>query len=191
MADNTLQFDWISIIKWNLEHVFAKREDVFVAGDNLIYPIEGDPTDRKAPDVYVAFGRPKGYRGSYKLWEESGIFPQVIFEVLSPKNTAMEMTRKRLWYERYGTDEFYVIDPYEPPTAQGWRRVQGKLIPVETNGFVSPLLGVRFEFTDEKLTLVGPDGRPFLTPSEMAAAEKQRADALAAKLRALGIDPDA
>ncbi|MFO0805429.1 MAG: hypothetical protein U0791_20180 [Gemmataceae bacterium] len=46
MADNTLQFTWISILKWNLEHLFAKDPDVFVAGDHLIHPIEGDPLAR-------------------------------------------------------------------------------------------------------------------------------------------------
>ena len=35
MADNTLQFRWIAILKWNLDHLF-------VAGDHLIYPVEGD-----------------------------------------------------------------------------------------------------------------------------------------------------
>src|SRR6188768_3804836 len=86
MADNTLQYEWVSTIKWNLEHLFADRPDVFVAGDNLIYPLSDDVKVRQAPDAYVAFGRPKGYRGSYKVWEEEGIFPQVIFEVWSPSN---------------------------------------------------------------------------------------------------------
>src|SRR3954467_1206344 len=40
----------------------------FVAGDLLSYPVEGDPLIRSAPDVLVVFGRPKGYRGSYKQW---------------------------------------------------------------------------------------------------------------------------
>ena len=36
----------------------------------------------------VVFGRPKGYRGSYRQWEEGGIAPQVVFEILSPGNRA-------------------------------------------------------------------------------------------------------
>ncbi len=67
MADNTLQFQWIVTIKENLESLFRDRTDVFVAGDNLIYPVKGDNTIRLAPDVYVAFGRPKGHRGSYRV----------------------------------------------------------------------------------------------------------------------------
>ena len=52
MAENTVQFDWISLLKWNLDVLFRAREDVFVAGDNFIYPVEGDNKLRLAPDVY-------------------------------------------------------------------------------------------------------------------------------------------
>ena len=102
MADNTLQFEWISTVKWNLEGLFQHNPDVFVAGDLLWYPVEGYPTLRIAPDALVAFGRPKGYRGSYQQWREGGIAPQVVFEVLSPGNRHNEMIRKFRFYERYG-----------------------------------------------------------------------------------------
>ena len=42
MADNTEQFNWIVKIKEGLEAMFADRPDVFVAGDLLWYPVEGD-----------------------------------------------------------------------------------------------------------------------------------------------------
>src|SRR6516164_4681448 len=86
MADNTLKYERIVTIKGNLDILYLDRADVFVAGDMLWYPVEGDPTTRMAPDVMVAFGRPKGYRGSYRQWEEGGIAPQVVFEILSPGN---------------------------------------------------------------------------------------------------------
>ncbi len=86
MSDNTLQFEWIVTIKEGLEAVFRNDPQVFVAGDLLWYPVQGNPKIRTAPDVLVAFGRPKGYRGSYRQWEEGGIAPHVVFEVLSPGN---------------------------------------------------------------------------------------------------------
>jgi Uma2 family endonuclease len=70
MSDNTLQYRWIVTIEGNLELLFADRPDVFVAGDLLWYAVEGQPRVRTAPDALVAFGRPKGYRGSYRQWEE-------------------------------------------------------------------------------------------------------------------------
>src|SRR5437879_2529677 len=94
MSDNTLQFQWIVTIQGNLDAMYAGDPDVFVAGNILWYPVEGEPTTRIGPDILVAFGRPKGYRGSYMQWREAGIAPQVTFEVLSPKNTPVEMDDK-------------------------------------------------------------------------------------------------
>ncbi len=200
-ADNTLQYEWIVTIKGNLDALFAVDPDVFVAGDNLIYPVKGDPTVRQATDVSVAFGRPKGHRGSYKVWEEGGIFPQVIFEVLSPGNRLGEMKRKRQFYRRYGAEEYYVFDP-DDNTLEGWLRQNRRLEEIDdTNGFVSPRLGIRFDTSGGSLAIHYPDGRRFLTFQEVidqAAAAERRAeqarqenDRLRAMLRAAGIDPDA
>ncbi len=93
MAENTLQFKWIVLVKEGIEAVFAQNPTVFVAGDLFLFPIEGDPTIRTAADVLVALGRPKGNRGSYKQWEENGVAPQVVFEILSPGNRAGEIER--------------------------------------------------------------------------------------------------
>ncbi len=60
IGEDTLHFDWIVRIEQNLEGLFRKDSNVFVAGDLLWYPVEGDPTIRTAPDALVAFGRPKG-----------------------------------------------------------------------------------------------------------------------------------
>ena len=75
MADNTKQFRWIVTIKENLELLFADQADVFVAGDLLWYPVEGDNKTRQAPDTLVVFGRPKGDRSSYQQWKENDIPP--------------------------------------------------------------------------------------------------------------------
>src|SRR5262245_26764408 len=84
IADNTKQFEYIVTIKCGLEAQYRDDPNVFVAGDLLWYAVEGGNTIRQAPDVLVAFGRPKGDRGSYRQWEESGVAPQVVFEILSP-----------------------------------------------------------------------------------------------------------
>ena len=189
MAENTLQFEWIVTIKEGLAALFADRADVFVAGDLLWYPVEGNPKIRNAPDSMVAFGRPKGYRGSYKQWEEAGVAPQVVFEVLSPGNRAGEMRRKFEFYERFGVEEYYVYDP-DPNrnTLKGWLREGSRLIEVEAiQGWTSPRLGVRFDLDADTLHLTRPDGQPVLNYLDLfkardaerqkADAERQRADA--------------
>jgi Uma2 family endonuclease len=195
MSDNTVQFDWISIIKWNLEYQFASRPDVFVAGDHLIYPVEGDPQTRQAPDVYVAFGPQKGDRGSYKVWVEGGVFPQVVFEVWSPNNRFGRMEAKRDFYQQYGAEEYYILYPEFPCYAEGWIRTAGVFVSIpEMNGWISPKLGIRFAIQPEALSITGPDGREFRTPSEIAAerdvaerrAEEEHRRAEEERLRAEG-----
>ena len=109
--------------------VFRGRPDVFVAGDHLWYPVEGHPEIRMAPDAYVAFGRPKGDRGSYMQWIEGGIAPQVVFEVLSPKNSAAEMQVKLGFYQRYGVEEYYVYDP-DRGKLRGYLRQGSRLVQI-------------------------------------------------------------
>jgi Uma2 family endonuclease len=175
MAENTLQFQWIVTIKEGLDWIFRDRLDVFVAGDLLWYPFEGEPKIRMAPDALVAFGRPKGYRGSYMQWVEAGIAPQVVFEVLSPGNRYRQMIEKFEFYRVYGVEEYYL---YDPDTFQldGWKRDGGRLVPIaEMNGWVSPRLQVRFDTSQGELRLLGPDGRRFLTFSELAREREQLA----------------
>ncbi|MEA5534615.1 Uma2 family endonuclease [Crocosphaera sp. XPORK-15E] len=186
MADNTLQFRWITMIKANLDWLFANDNNVFVAGDLLWYPVEGDNKKRLAPDVMVVFGRPKGERGSYQQWKEYNIAPQVVFEILSPGNTQTEMSRKLLFYERYGVEEYYIYDPHKNELSGLLRGEEGLEIIETMDGWISPRLGIRFEVTEPELKLYYPDGNSFTTYTQ----EKQRADKLAAKLKELGINPD-
>ena len=168
MSDNTLQFRWIATLHGNLEAQFRDSPNVFVAGDHLIYAVEGDNAIRQAPDVYVAFGPAKGDRGSYKVWEEGGTFPQVIFEVWSPGNRYEKMEKKKDFYEEYGAEEYYIIYPSDRAGVAGWLRQDERLVPVpEMNAFVSPLLGVRFEVDEEDVAVYGPSGRRFLSPAEI------------------------
>jgi Uma2 family endonuclease len=216
MADNTLQFHWIVLIKENLETLFREREDVFVAGDLLWYPEEGQPRICRAPDAMVVFGRPKGYRGSYKQWEEDGLAPQVVFEVRSPANTFKEMAEKLLFYDSYGVEEYYLYDP-EPEKNEltGFLRQGERLHTIdEMNGWSSPRLGIRFDTSGEELRIFAPDGTPFRSHEEIEQERKaeqaarmqaeqeretertarmqaeQRAERLAARLRELGVEPE-
>jgi Uma2 family endonuclease len=193
MADNTKQFRWIVLIKENLELLFADRSDVFVAGDLLWYPVEGHPEIRVAPDAMVVFGRPKGDRGSYRQWEEDNIPPQVVFEILSPGNRVKEMTRKLKFYDRYGVEEYYIYDP-DDNELEGLQRCEGNLELIEEiNHWVSPRLGIQFVLTEETLEIYRPDGEKFLSSLELYQQRQkasQRAERLADKLRALGVDPD-
>ncbi|ACK68138.1 protein of unknown function DUF820 [Rippkaea orientalis PCC 8801] len=186
MADNTEQYEWIVKIKENLEILFVDDPNVFIAGDLLWYPIQSTLVAPVAPDVMVAFGRPKGRRGSYRQWREENIPPQVVFEILSPKNTKAEMKRKLEFYDTYGVEEYYLYNP-KRFRLQGWQRERENLTEIlPINDWISPRLGIRFVVDSSGLEIYHPDGQKFLSSIELdcqfqqakqnAEIERQRAE---------------
>jgi Uma2 family endonuclease len=169
IAENTLQFQWIVTIEGGLDSLYRNDPNVFVAGDLLWYPVEGDNKTRMAPDALVAFGRPKGRRGSYRTWDEGGIVPQVVFEVLSPGNRPGAMAKKFLFYQKYGVEEYYIYNP-DNPHLEAYIRKGDVLEKIdETDGMTSPRAGIRFDMSGEELIIYRPDGKRFLTFLELAA----------------------
>lgn len=91
---------------------------------------------------------------------------------------------------------------------EGWLRDSGGLTPIaQLNGWRSPRLGVTFHLRNGGLELRHPDGHPFAElwevvnerneeraraqqESKRAQREAERAERLAAKLRAMGVDPE-
>lgn len=214
MSDNTEQFRLIVWIKENSELLFANDPNVFVAGDLLWYPVEGNNKLCQAPDVMVVFGRPKGDRGSYQQWNEDNIGPQVVFEILSPGNRPAAMIHKFKFYERYGVEEYYLYDP-QILDLTGWQRVEEELEAIEQiDGWISPRLGVRFGLSETGLEMFGSSGEPFVSFVELAQLrqqaearaqeaeerateaetlleqERSRSQALELRLREMGIDPN-
>jgi len=175
MSDNTVQFRWITTIEYNLEWLYANNPEVFIAGDLLWYPVEGNNKICLAPDIMVVFGRTKSDRGSYQQWNEENIAPQVVFEILSPSNTLSEMNKKQIFYEQYGVEEYYIYDP-DKNDLSGWLRGEKRLEMIENlDNWVSPRLGIKFQLGEEELYLYYPDGQPFSTYNqERQKAEKER-----------------
>ena len=208
MAENTLQYEWIVLIKQGLESVFLNRDDVFIAADLFWYPVEGENTIRLAPDVMVALGRPKGKRGSYQQWKEGNTAPQVVFEILSPSNRPLEMSRKLQFYEQYGVLEYYIYDPenfsFSACVRKDTQSVLVDMCEAEWGNCTSPLLGISFYWDGEtELEIKDPQGKSFLSYQEWLElqsktktleleleTQKRQAEILAQKLRELGINPD-
>ena len=214
MSDNTKQFQLIVTIQGGIDALFKDNENVFVAGDLLWYPVEGDNKTRQAPDIMVVFGRPKGDRGSYQQWLEDNIAPQVVFEIISPGNRMTAMFKLFKFYDNYGVEEYYVYDP-EDNELIGWLGSDGKLNYIESmEGWVSPRLEIRFETASGDLEIYQPDGLKFLSYVELSRQKElvqqqmeltqqqmeqerqekelvqQKADRLSEKLREMGINPE-
>ena len=214
MADNTLQYRWIVTIQGGIDALYQDDPNIFVAGDLLWYPVEGNNKIRVAPDIMVAFNRPKGDRGSYLQWKENNIPPQVVFEILSPGNSLGEMAKKLEFYNYYGVEEYYLYDP-KKNYLTGWFRKNKDLEVIKSiNNWISPRLKIKFVLTQSSLEIYRPDGEKFLSYVELEkqkrlAEEKaslaqqqvieekqktnlaeEKAKRLAEKLKELGINPD-
>ncbi|NEO17714.1 MULTISPECIES: Uma2 family endonuclease [unclassified Moorena] len=208
LADNTLQFELITTIKSGLDLKFKDDPNVFVAGDLLWYPVQGQPKINQAPDVMVVIGRPKGHRRSYKTWVEDNINPQVVFEIASHTNTIKELEEDKLkFYQNHEVEEYYLYDPNRTKL-KGWLRSSEKLEAIpQMLGWVSPRLGITFELVESELVLYYPDGKPFASYLEIVELKEQaielkqqaekaleqersRMQSLLEQLRAKGIDPE-
>ena len=196
MADNTIQYRWIVRLVSNLKRLL-KDQLAFVAGDLLWYPVqvETPPTPAQAPDVMVVMGRPTVDRGSYKQWEEDNIAPQVVFEILSPSNSAREMLIKQAFYGKYGVLEMLF---YDPESYDFWGLIRPSadrdFTPIMAMNFpwTSPTLGIRFELFETGLEVFYPSGDRFKDPEEVIEERdrlQQERDRAFAKLTELGIDP--
>ncbi|AWM41302.1 hypothetical protein GobsT_00730 [Gemmata obscuriglobus] len=222
--DAMLRAEWRMKLVGELRELFAGQR-VFVASELFWYPTEDDLATHRAPDVLIAFDRAPVFRDAYRQWEEDGLAPHVVFELRSPNDTRADMAAKQRFYDRYGVEEYYLLDPHGG-SGIGWVRNEGRFeLVYPLGGYSSPRLGVRFEEDHGELKLFTPDGREFRTreqrvgemqeelrqttlafesereralnalrwlSEERGRAEEARAarDALAAKLRELGIDPD-
>ena len=83
------------------------------------------------------------------------------------------MGQKLLFYQRYGVQEYYIYDP-DDIELSGFVRNEDWLEPIaEMNGWVSSLLDIRFELTENTLEIYPPDGGRFLTPVEMDQLREQ------------------
>ena len=186
MADNTKQFRWILAVQQNIDWLYANDPQVFVAGDLLWYPVEGQTQITAAPDTMVVFGRPKGDRGSYKQWEEGNIAPQVVFEILSPSNKPLDMAKKLVFYDRYRVEEYYIYNP-ENDNLEIWIRNDGSLDRIlENHNWISPRLGIRFDVSANELQIYRPDGTKFYSYIEINTKleqESQRAEQASQQLK--------
>jgi Uma2 family endonuclease len=206
ISDDTEQFRLIVLIKENLELLFADNPNVFIAGNLLWYPVEGKNNIYQPPDVMVVFGRSKRYRSFYQQWNEDDIGPQVVFEIWDGNRIGLIIEKFR-FYRNYGVEEYYLYDP-QTLELTGWQRVEEQLEEIEQmDGWVSPRLGVRFQLSETELQIFGPSGTPFMSFVELdrlrqqaevraqqaetlLEQERSRSQALEARLREMGIDPD-
>jgi Uma2 family endonuclease len=193
MAETDVHRDQMVYLIEALKARYRERNDVYVAGNLLLYYEEGDVHSRVAPDVMVVFGAARRQRRTYRLWEE-GLSPTVVFEISSRSTRSEDLWQKRGLYEFLGVKEYFLYDPvreYLEPPLQGYRLVEGhfQALTAEQSDrhewrLYSEQLGLAL-VTEQRvlLRLYDPDtGEKLLTPLEAQlkaskeAEQRQRAE---------------
>lgn len=160
-------------LKFALTNFFAKKKDVYVSGNIMMYYVEGDPNKVVSPDVLVVRGVRKGKRRTYKVWEE-GRAPDVVIEVSSRKTWKEDFNKKMNLYAELGVKEYYIFDPEYTRARKpfsAYRLNGNRYVELLVSGgkVKSEALGLEIVDTGETLRLFNPKTKKFLLTEEEAA----------------------
>lgn len=112
-----------------LQAHFYRLPDTYVAGSMAVYYRQGDRDAVVEPDVFVALGVERKDRRSYKFWEEAGVAPAFVVEVVPPSTARADETSKQSTFEQIGVREYWQFDPVRtriPHGLAGWRLKGGR-----------------------------------------------------------------
>jgi Uma2 family endonuclease len=201
-VDNELQELAPTLLKAILAYLWRDRTDWFFGIDMGIYYNPDEPPI--VPDGFLSLGvesvKSENLRSSYVLWEEQGILPQLVLEVVS-KKYRREYSGKKDFYEQLGILYYVVYNPLRrrKPSLEVYKLIQGHYLPVIGNPVWLPELGLGigkerqiYQGRErEWMFWYDQEGTRYLLPEERADKAEARSQQLADRLRALGIDPDA
>jgi Uma2 family endonuclease len=203
-----LDSDWhrlaIGLLVESVKHWLREQADYYVGGNMFIY-YRGQSALRRrfrGPDFFFVKGASRSpIRRYWVVWQEGGLFPNTIIELLSPSTAKEDRTTKKDIYEKvFRTPDYFCYDP-DTQQLQGWRLNKRKryalLVPNERGWLWCEELRLwlgtwtgKYQGDDATwLRFYDAEFRLVLTASEMeqkrAEAERQRADTAAAELARL------
>ncbi len=136
MGEHEIQRLIAELLRPMIARYLATRGVVAHAGaDTFLYYVEGDPSARVAPDVYVLPGVPQELAApSYKLWEVAP--PTFALEIVT-SDALKDYVEAPVAYAELGAKELVLFDPGAKPTSKRrkkftvFRRVSRGLVQVE------------------------------------------------------------
>lgn len=123
-----LESNWhrlqINLLVDSVRQRWRGRTDFFAGGNMFVYYSMQQVRNRdyKGPDFFVVKNVDGAKdRPAWIVWEENGLFPNAIVELLSPTTAADDLGVKKTLYEQtFKTTEYFCYDP-DPRNLQGWR----------------------------------------------------------------------
>lgn len=108
----------------SLNQAYLERSDFFAGGNMFIYysSTQAKNKDFRGPDFFVVLDIDGSHpRQGWVVWEEEGRYPDVIVELMSDSTATVDITTKKDLYERtFKTPDYFVYDPFDPDSLQGW-----------------------------------------------------------------------
>jgi Uma2 family endonuclease len=189
----------IRLLRWH----WQQRQDFYVSGNITIYysSRQCKSEDFRGPDFFVVLGTERKSRKSWVVWEEQGKYPNVIVELLSESTAQTDRgLKKQIYQDIFRTPDYFWFDP-ATLEFKGFHLLDGayqELQPNPQGQLWSRQLELYLGIHNGQLRFFSAEGDLIPTPEEsaqaaeaMAEAERLRSEKLAAKLRELGVDPDA
>ena len=123
MGDNQAQIETMCDCLFVLRNRFPHA---YVVINLLLYPRRGNPDQRLAPDVMLAFGvpAPERQRESYRVWDE-GKPPDWVLEIASDGPVGWEKGFRTGEYAAMGVREYWLYDAQGTVFDAGEPRLQG------------------------------------------------------------------
>lgn len=192
---------------------FEHRHDVYVSGNLFIYYEKGQKEKVVAPDTFVVFGVNQADRGSYKVWEEDGKTPDFILEITSKGTVSKDRNDNPKIYRQLGVKEYFQYDPtgeyLKPRSIQGVKlegekyvNIPIKILDNDVLSLTSTVLGLDLRlYPDRGFRFYDPRSNEILRSLQESEQDReiekqarfiaeQKSQRLAARLKALGINPD-
>jgi Uma2 family endonuclease len=114
----------MNVLIRSLQQAWADRNDFYTGGNMFIYysSTQARNNDFRGPDFFAVLNVDGTIpRQGWVVWEENGRYPDVIVELMSPSTARVDkVTKKQIYQQTFRTPDYFVYDPFEPNSLQGW-----------------------------------------------------------------------
>lgn len=175
----------------SIQYSWHPAQDFFVGGNMFIYFSRQQVMNKKfrGPDFFVVLNAVGASdRKGWLIWEEGGRYPDIIIELLSDSTAKIDKTEKKDLYEQvFRTPNYFIYDPLEPASFQGWHLTNAHYEPLIPNErgwlwssslqlWLGPWEGEIERHPGNWLRFFDREENLILLPNEFAALETQRAN---------------
>ncbi|MEC4806623.1 MAG: Uma2 family endonuclease [Jaaginema sp. PMC 1079.18] len=114
----------MNVLIESLHQAYQEREDYYTSGNMFVYYSSEQVRnqDFRGPDFFAVLNVDgTRERRSWIVWEEGGRYPDAIVEFMSPSTANIDKReKKRLYGETFRTRDYFVYDPFDGESLQGW-----------------------------------------------------------------------